>query len=126
MKNINVDLAGEEGISLSDMLGISLDEAIQYVSLPRTVCALNELPILAAIGPYGPYLKYNNKFVNLKPKDGDVLTIDCQSAQQLVTDGIINQKSSKSVFASKFYCMQLQVILTFEFAQNLVLVSSQK
>lgn len=96
MKNINIDHTGSEETSLTDMLGISFEEAIQYVNLPRTVCVMDDLPIIAAIGPYGPYLKYNNKFLTLKAQDGDVLTIDAETAQELVTDGIINQKSSKS------------------------------
>lgn len=81
--------------SLSRMIGLTWDKAVGYVSLPRTVCKLNELPIIAAIGPYGPYLKYNNSNVSLNKKDGDVLTVDSETAQQVVTDGIINKKSSK-------------------------------
>ena len=96
MKSINIDHTEGEGSSLSDMLGITFAEAVQYVNLPRTVCSMDDLPIIAAIGPYGPYLKYNNTFLTLKPKDGDVLTIDPETAQELVKDGIVNQKSSKS------------------------------
>ena len=86
------DDGSEEPASLSSMIGITLDEAVGYVSLPRTVCTFNDLPIVAAIGPYGPYLKYDNKFVSLNPKDGDVLTVDAEMAERLVTDGIINRK----------------------------------
>jgi DNA topoisomerase-1 len=77
------------------MLGISFEEAVQFVNLPRTVSVFNELPIIASLGPYGPYLKYNNTFLNLKPADGDVLTIDSETAAALVTEGIINRKSSE-------------------------------
>ena len=98
MKSINIDHTGGEGNSLSDMLGITFEEAVQYVNLPRTVCSMEDLPIIAAIGPYGPYLKYNNTFLTLKPKDGDVITIDPETAQDLVTEGIVNQKSSKSKY----------------------------
>ncbi|VEU43595.1 unnamed protein product [Pseudo-nitzschia multistriata] len=87
------DMDGESGDTLADMIGLSLEKAIQYVNLPRTVCLMNDLPIVASIGPYGPYLKYNNTFMQLKPKDGDVITIDGDLAQVLVTDGIINKKS---------------------------------
>jgi DNA topoisomerase-1 len=81
---------------LADMIGPTLEEAIQYVSLPRTVCLMDDLPIEANLGPYGPYLKYNATFMSLKPKDGDVLTIDADKATELVTGGIVNQKSKFS------------------------------
>eukprot|EP00980_Cylindrotheca_fusiformis_P008004 scaffold1706_cov116-Cylindrotheca_fusiformis.AAC.7 len=92
MKNINIDQTFADGSSLSDLLGITLEEAVQYTGLPRTVCRVDEAPILAAIGPYGPYLKYNNTFIPLKAKDGDVLTIDAETAEELVREGM-KQKS---------------------------------
>lgn len=87
---------GDRHASLSSMIGLSWEDAVGYVSLPRTVCTMNDLPIIAAIGPYGPYLKYNNSFVSLNKRDGDVLTVDEETAQRVVTDGIINKKSSTS------------------------------
>ena len=81
----NIDLSGA-----SSTLGISLEEAVGYTELPRTVCELHDMAILTSIGPYGPYLKYNNTFVSLKKEEGDVLTIDADTARRLVTDGIIN------------------------------------
>ena len=93
LRNMKTAIAGAD--SLSGMIGITPEEAIQYVNLPRTVSTMKELPILAAIGPYGPYLKYNNTFLSLNPKDGDVLTIDPDTAQTLVTEGIVNRKTSK-------------------------------
>jgi DNA topoisomerase-1 len=78
--------------SLDQMLGLSLDDAVGYVNLPRTVSMLNDKPIIASIGPYGPYLKYNNTFLTLKPSDGNVLTLDSETAEELVTDRIINGK----------------------------------
>lgn len=92
----NIEEGDDGHASLTSMIGLSWEEAVGYVSLPRTVCTLNKLPIIAAIGPYGPYLKYNNSFVSLNKRDGDVLTVDSETAEQLVTDGIINKTSSKS------------------------------
>ena len=80
----NIDLSG------ASTLGISLEEAVGYTELPRTVSELHDMPILTSIGPYGPYLKYNNTFVSLKKEEGDVLTLDADTARRLVTDGIIN------------------------------------
>ena len=87
--------AGIGESSLDEILGITLDEAIQYVNLPREIGSLHELPIVASIGPYGPYLKYNATFMSLNEKDGDVLTIGLDAASELVTEGIINRKTSK-------------------------------
>jgi DNA topoisomerase-1 len=81
--------------SLAFMIDLTLDEAIGYVSLPRTVSMLNDLPIVAAIGPYGPYLKYNNTFISLSQEDGDVLTVSAVIAENLVTDNLF-KKSSKT------------------------------
>lgn len=94
MRNIDVEKAKEDGFSLNAMLGISLESAIQYVNLPRTVCTFNDLPIVASIGPYGPYLKYNSTYMSLNKNDGDVLSIDAETAEALVTEGIINRKTS--------------------------------
>ena len=94
VKNLDLDLTADKDLSLGSMIGLTLEEAIGYVSLPRIVCTYNELPILAAIGPYGPYLKYNNAFASLTKASGDVLTINEEDAVQVVIDGIIN-KSSK-------------------------------
>jgi DNA topoisomerase-1 len=95
MKSMDVANSAADGNSFQGMLGISFEEAVQFVNLPRTVSVFNELPIIASLGPYGPYLKYNNTFLNLKPADGDVLTIDSETAEALVTEGIINRKSSE-------------------------------
>jgi DNA topoisomerase-1 len=95
MNTINIEQTAGEESSLQGMLGISLEQAVQYANLPKTVCMMNELPIIASIGPYGPYLKYNSTFLTLKPADGDVLFIDPETAQTLVTEGIVNGKSSK-------------------------------
>ena len=81
----NIDLAG------AATLGITLEDAVGYTGLPRTVCELHDMPILASIGPYGPYLKYNNTFVSLKKEEGDVLTVDDDTARRIVTEGIINK-----------------------------------
>lgn len=81
--------------SLSAMIGLTFDDAVLYVGLPRTVCTFNDLPIVAAIGPYGPYLKYNNTFASLNKGDGDVLDIDAVEAEKLVIERIIEKKSGK-------------------------------
>ena len=92
------DIGGTGGRNLDlssghDTLGITLDDAVGYVGLPRTVGTFQDLPIVANIGPYGPYLKYNSTFVSLQKGDGDVLTVDQETAERVVTEGIVNRAS---------------------------------
>lgn len=101
VETLNDEFEGDAAESLGSLFRISLDEAVAYCSLPRVVSTIAEKPIIAALGPYGPYLKYNEKFLRLKPSDADVLTIDAETAERLVQDGIIDAspKTSKSVIA---------------------------
>jgi len=82
-----------------ESLALTLEEAVGYISLPRTVATVNNTPVVASMGPYGPYLKYNNSYLSLHSKDGDVLTIDAETAERLVLEGIINGKRGKGVLA---------------------------
>jgi DNA topoisomerase I len=82
---------GKAKESFGAMLGVTLEEAVAYCGLPRVVSNFMGKPIVAAIGPYGPYLKYDDKYLSLKATDGDVLTIDAVAAEALVTNGIINK-----------------------------------
>jgi DNA topoisomerase-1 len=89
MRKQNDEATSHEERSLGSMLGITLEEAIGYVSLPRTVGTLHGLPITCALGPYGPYLKYNSTYTSLSENDGDVLSIDEETAMKIVTERII-------------------------------------
>ena len=64
---------------------ITLEEAISLAALPREVGLHPETktPITAAIGRFGPYVKYENIFASLKKTD-DVLTIDLTRALELI------------------------------------------
>ena len=101
VETMNDEFEGDAEESLGSLYRISLEEAVAYCELPRTVSTLEGKPITASFGPYGPYLKYNEKFVRLKPSHGDVFTIDAETAERLVLDGIVNAqaKDSKSVIA---------------------------
>ena len=46
--------------------------------------------ILASIGPYGPYLKHNNKFISLK--EDDVTEIGINRAVELINKKILETK----------------------------------
>jgi len=64
---------------------ITLDEAIQLFDLPRK---LGETPegekIVANIGRFGPYLKYDTKFVSLK--EDDPYTVTLERALEIVAE----------------------------------------
>jgi DNA topoisomerase-1 len=64
---------------------ISLDEALQLFNLPRTVGTLEGKPVSAAIGRFGPYLKYDNSFTTI-PKNYDPYHITIEEAEQLIKE----------------------------------------
>ena len=72
-----------KGTSLND---IDLEYSISLLKLPRTVGKYPENGeiITASIGPYGPYLKYNNNFISLK--DDNVLEINNNRAIDLIKE----------------------------------------
>ena len=71
---------------------IDLQKSIKFLTLPRTVGTHPETKkeILASIGPYGPYLKHNNKFISLK--EDDVTEIGINRAVELINKKILETK----------------------------------
>jgi DNA topoisomerase-1 len=56
---------------------ISLEEALELFKLPRVVGELDGKEIIAAIGRFGPYIKYDNKFISIKDKfDPHTITLE--------------------------------------------------
>ena len=47
---------------------ITLEEALELFKLPRVVGEFNGKEIVASIGRFGPYIKYDNKFISIKDK----------------------------------------------------------
>ena len=79
---------------------LTMDEAVGYVSLPRLVGHMDDKPIVASLGRYGPYLKVNGTYVSLKPSDGDVLTLGEETALRLIAEHKSKEpRMSKSVIA---------------------------
>lgn len=64
---------------------ITLEEALQLFNLPRTLGELEEKPVTAAIGRFGPYLKYNNTFTTI-PKEYDPYHITLEEATLLIRE----------------------------------------
>jgi DNA topoisomerase-1 len=64
---------------------ITLEEALQLFSLPRTIGDLEGKPVVAAIGRFGPYLKYDNAFTPI-PKGYDPYHISLEEAGKLISE----------------------------------------
>jgi len=64
---------------------IRLDEALRLFDLPRTVGQLDGKPVVAAIGRFGPYLKYNNAFATI-PKNYNPYQITIEEAKKVIQE----------------------------------------
>ena len=64
---------------------ITLEETLELFKLPRTVGEFEGEAVVAAIGRFGPYLRFKGKFVSIKIDDGDEpLTIEIDRAIELI------------------------------------------
>ena len=66
---------------------VTLEKSIELLKLPRDIGIHPEtgLNIVASIGPYGPYIKHDNKFISLKKGD-DVLYIGLDRSIHLIAE----------------------------------------
>jgi len=62
---------------------ITLEEALKLFSLPRTIGNFEGKPIVAAIGRFGPYLKFDSLTVSI-PKEYDPFQITIEEAETLI------------------------------------------
>ena len=76
---------------------ISLEEALRLFILPREVGSIDGKSITAAIGKYGPYIKYDGKFISLG-KEFSPYTVTEEEAAGLISE--YNEKESNKVIAS--------------------------
>ncbi len=64
---------------------ITLDQAMDLFKLPRTVGEWDGKEIVASVGRFGPYLRYDGKFTSIKKDDEeDPLTIDLERSIELI------------------------------------------
>ena len=64
---------------------ITLEDAIDLFKLPRKLGEFENKVVVAAIGRFGPYVRYDGKFVSLKKdSDDDPYTITLERAIELV------------------------------------------
>lgn len=70
----------KKGMSIES---VTLEDALDLFKLPRTVGQHEGQDIVAAIGRFGPYLRFKGMFVSI-PKTEDPLTIDLNTAIGLI------------------------------------------
>ena len=73
---------------------INLEKSLKFIQLPRVIGIFPETKeeILASIGPYGPYLKHDKKFISLK--EDDVTEIGINRAIELIQKNIDENKEN--------------------------------
>lgn len=62
---------------------LTLDQALELMKLPRDLGLFEELPVVANVGRFGPYVLHNKKFVSI-PKPEDPYTITPERAVELI------------------------------------------
>jgi DNA topoisomerase I, bacterial len=73
---------------------ITLEEALKLFNLPRTVGDYNGEEIIAAIGKFGPYIKYRGSFISLG-KDYDPYTVEVEDCIKLIADHAKKEANKK-------------------------------
>ena len=85
---------------------ITLEEALQLFELPRTVGEYNGKTVVAAVGRFGPYIRYNSKFTSLG-KLYSPYTITIEEAISLIEESI---RKEAEKFISEFPEHDIQVL----------------
>ena len=87
---------------------LDLQMASKFLDLPRSVGFHPETKkeIIASIGPYGPYLKHNNKFISLK--DDSVTEIGINRSVELIDQKI---KETKEILVGVEPLSKKQIII---------------
>jgi DNA topoisomerase-1 len=71
---------------------VTLEEALELFKLPRTIGETEDgQPITANFGRFGPYVKFNQSFVSIKPDDPYTITLE--RARELITEKIAQDKA---------------------------------
>lgn len=66
---------------------IQLEDALELFKLPRLVGQFESHDVVASVGRYGPYLRFNGKFISLKKDQGDEpLTIKIDRSIELILE----------------------------------------
>ena len=74
---------------------ITLEEALRLFTLPRELGMYENLPVVASNGRFGPYVKWQGKFISL-PKTDDPYTVTLQRSIQVIEQSLA-QESKKYI-----------------------------
>lgn len=88
---------------------ITIDEAIELFKMPRNLGKYNEDDIIIGIGKFGPYVKYNGKFISLRKTKDDPYTISYDKAVEIINN------NANDVFPRSFQGMNDLTILKGRF-----------
>ena len=65
---------------------ITLEEAMDLFTLPRSIGSFEDKEVFAGIGRFGPYIRHGSKFVSLKKDVDNPYTIELERAIELIED----------------------------------------
>ncbi|MCC8034964.1 MAG: type I DNA topoisomerase [Rikenellaceae bacterium] len=74
---------------------ITLQEALELFSLPRTLGELDGGEVVVSIGRFGPYVRYDGKFTSLEKSD-DPYSITLERARELIEQKKQKEKDAKT------------------------------
>ncbi|QSE96278.1 type I DNA topoisomerase [Fulvivirga lutea] len=77
---------------------ITLEDALELFKLPRELGEYEGKPMLVGLGRFGPYVKYDGKFVSI-PKTDDPYTIEDERAIELIK---AKEEADKNKFIKTF------------------------
>lgn len=72
---------------------ITLEEALELLKWPRNLGEYKSKPVTVAIGRFGPYIKYDEKFVGLSDTGYDPATITLKEAKEVIDEKASAMKS---------------------------------
>jgi len=65
--------------------GITYEEAMDLFKLPKTIGEFEEKEIIVANGRFGPYIKFDSKFISI-PRDENPMDVDLNRAVELIKE----------------------------------------
>lgn len=85
---------------------ITIEEALKLFELPRSLGEIDGKEVVASIGRFGPYIRYNGKFVSLG-KNLDPLTVTLEEAGNLIAE---HNKKEEEKFIAEFKDEDIQIL----------------
>lgn len=85
---------------------MTLEEAVKLFALPRVVGEIDGNSVTAAIGRFGPYLKYNGKYVSLG-KGYSPYTVSIEEAGAIIVE---HEAKEAAKFIKEFHSEDIQIL----------------